>query len=599
MWRSSQDFDSIFPTENRWSTWAPPNPSNQGVLMPRNLLLLFLTAIFVATVNIASAQKSVILHVDVAADNHPIDPNIYGIASGVDSTFAQQIRLPNVRWGGDATTRYNWENDGTNSGYDWFFMTSGTEGTTTPGGQVDSMIQSYKPAGAKPLITIPIIPWISYAGNNDPKTGATCSFPVYGYGGATAYGPQLINPNFNWPGSPFQYNPFVNPYGDECGWGLDPNSPDPNNPIPILDTNITWNHVENTPAIQTAWLQHLASTWGIGRHGVQLFQLDNEPYGWGNTHRDVMPAGATYDQIIELGQQYASGLKKAHPKIQILGPSDFTLGGWLGDQTQQNGLFAGQYYLQRMANYEKENHVRLLDYFDEHFYGGNGGGVANCDATELESTRALWDPTFNSGTWLEQWFFKGPMRLIPRFKSWTDKYYPGTKLAITEYGWGCEDSIYGALALTDALGIYGREGLDLADIFSSPDPTGQSNLLAYPFLLYRNYDGKGGEYGDVWVKSTSSNQSEVSVYGAIRSKDKALTLVIVNKSANDITASVRLANFKDPGTCAEFFYYSGANLNQIVKGNDIPIAQLGNTAKRFKATFPALSASIVVLRRER
>jgi hypothetical protein len=275
------------------------------------------------------------------------------------------------------------------------------------------------------------------------------------------------------------------------------------------------------------------------------------------------------------------------------------LGGWLGNQTQQNGLFAGQYYLQQMANYEKENHVQLLDYFDEHFYGGNAGGVANCDATELESTRVLWDPPFNSGTWLETWFFKGPMHLIPRFKGWVNKYYPGTKLAISEYGWGCEGDIHGALALTDALGIYGREGLDLADIFSSPDPTGQSNLLAYPFLIYRNYDGKGGEYGEVWVKSTSSNQSEVSVYGAIRSNDKALTLVIVNKSAHDITASVGLAHFENPAPFAEFYNYSSANLTQIVKGDDVPIAQLGNTAKGFKATFPALSATIVALRRDK
>jgi hypothetical protein len=27
---------------------------------------------------------------------------------------------------------------------------------------------------------------------------------------------------------------------------------------------------------------------------VRLFQLDNEPSGWGNTHRDVMPNSAGY-----------------------------------------------------------------------------------------------------------------------------------------------------------------------------------------------------------------------------------------------------------------------------------------------------------------
>ena len=81
-----------------------------------------------------------------------------------------------------------------------------------------------------------------------------------------------------------------------------------------------------------------------------------------------------------------------------------------------------------MSACEQANNQRILDYFDEHYYGGG-----STDAAELESTRALWDPTFNSGSWVEEWYFDGPMMLIPRFQNWIQTYYTGTKSSISEY----------------------------------------------------------------------------------------------------------------------------------------------------------------------
>jgi len=53
------------------------------------------------------------------------------------------------------------------------------------------------------------------------------------------------------------------------------------------------------------------------------------------------------------------------------------------------------------------------------------------------------------------------VELIPRLKRWVAQCYPGLKIGITEYNWGGEDDISGALALADILGVFGREGLDL------------------------------------------------------------------------------------------------------------------------------------------
>jgi Glycoside hydrolase family 44 len=535
--------------------------------------LFFALSLGLLMSNFALGQRVPKLRVDVSADNHPIDPNIYGIAGfGIDSAFAQEIKLPNARWGGDDTTRYNWQVDSSNSGGDFFFIGGTGVSTPTPSGQVDAMINTYKPAGTNPLITIPIIPYIN------STSQYTCSF------NQTNYPDQGLDPAIGWT----IFFPYITTADGLCGMGFDVNI------FQMLDTNIYYNHIDNEPSIQQAWVKHLVGTFGKGWKGggIHYFQLDNEPGGWGNTHLDIMPNGAQYDTIVALGEQYASAVKKVDPSALILGPSDFTLGGWIGDTNQQNGLYAGQYYLQQMNSYEKQNGKRILDYFDEHYYGPNPGD----DASELEATRALWDPTFNSGTWVEQYVFDGPMKLIPRFKSWINKYYPGTKLAITEYNLGHDGEFIGALALTDGLGIFGREGLNYADIFTVPDPTAPD---AYAFRIYRNYDGQGGQYGDTWVSSKSSDQSQLAIYGALRSKDKALTLVIINKNTTDITTQVALSNFDHPNPVAQFYNYSNTNPTAIVQGADIPIDQTGYSATGFRATFPARSASVVVISREK
>ena len=237
--------------------------------------------------------------------------------------------------------------------------------------------------------------------------------------------------------------------------------------------------------------------------------MDNEPSGWGNTHRDVQPDGAIYPTIVDLGQQYASAIKDVYPQAKILGPSDFTLGGWVGDTNQQDNLLAGQYYLAQFAKYDKENGKRTLDYFDEHFYGPGGSNAA-----ELQSTRALWDPTYNSGTWVEQYVFDGPMQLIPRFRQWTADYYPGTPVALSEYSMtNGGTTIYDALTEADTLGIFGREELAFADLWTIPAP---QDPVAFSFRLFRNFDGQGGQYGDIWTNATSSDQGQLAIYGAKR-----------------------------------------------------------------------------------
>src|ERR1700723_905643 len=500
------------------------------------------------------AQTTPVLTVDAAGNPHPINPDVYGIANyNLDAGFAKEIQVPNIRWGGDGTTRYNWQVDSSNSGFDWYFMGGNGEATATPSASADLMINTYKTASnARTLLTIPIIPYVN-------KSAAwNCSFPV------SVYGAQQST------------NPYVHPNGDNCGNSI------ASNDTQLLDNNIFANHIDNTVALQQGWVQHLITTFGTAANGgVPYYQLDNEPGGWSNTHRDVEPVQPDYDTIISLGQQYAAMVKQTDPSAKVFGPVDFTLGGWIGTPSKQNNLFAGQYYLQQMAAYDQANHQRILDYFDEHYYGGG-----STDALELADPRSLWDPTYNSGTWVEQFYFDGPMNLIPRFQNWIQTYYPGTKLSISEYSFAMgTNPLVDMLTETDVLGIYGRQSLDFANMWNVPKPT---DPLAYSFRIYRNFDGAGGQFGDTSVNSTSTDQGRLSVYGALRSSDGALTVVAINKTTAPIQTSLSFANFNSTSS-ALVYTYSNANLAQIVAGAPVSVASNSVTYN-----FPPYSATVFV-----
>ncbi|NYF54002.1 Ig-like domain repeat protein [Tunturiibacter gelidoferens] len=512
--------------------------------------ILCVTFLYLSASVIAFGQSTPpTLSVDISGGRHPISPEIYGIANyGLDATYAKEISVPNIRWGGDGTTRYNWQVDSSNAGFDWYFM--GGSGTTnpTPGASVDQMIRTYQ--SADPLITIPIIPFVN-------KGAAwSCSFPV------SIYGVQQST------------NPYVHPNGENCGNSIAANG------TQLVDNNIYTNHIDNSTGLQKGWLQHLVGTFGpASQGGVAFYQLDNEPLGWGNTHRDVLPNGSDYPTITQLGEQYASAIKQVDPSAMVLGPSDFTLGGWVGDTTKQGGLLAGQYYLQQMAAYQATNGTRILDYLDEHYYFD-----VSSPSAQLASTRTLWDPTFNGGTWVEQYVFYGPMQLIPRFKGWVSQYYPGTKIALSEYSIDSgQKSIVDAIAEMDVLGIFGREQLDFANMWSAPAPT---DPIAYSFRMYRNYDGSGGQYGDTWVDATSSDQSQLSVYAAQRSTDNVVTILILNKTAATISTTLTVSGVTLPNSGA-VYTYTGANLQQIVSGAS---ASINNGT--VNQSFPGYSATL-------
>jgi len=534
-----------------------------------------------------TAAGSIPLMINVADQRKPISPYIYGL-NFAKAGFAEEINLPVRRWGGNDTSRYNWQTGDSNSANDWYYENMHYYDPYTNNNITHTdWINQNLTTGADSLLTIPMMGYVAR-----DETG--CGFKVSKYGA--------------------QQN--TDPWRPDCGNGVRSGGQDitGNNP---LDTSLAVDQ-----GFVQSWLQNLVSAYGpASGGGVRFYALDNEPDLWGETHRDVHPAPQTYDELLGKTESYAAAVKAADPSAQVVGYSSF---GWTGywfseydsvtaagngytyfpDYQTHGDRYQVAWYLSQLHQYEQVNGTRLLDYLDLHYYPESGtalttAGDATLQALRLRSTRSLWDSTYRDESWIggaDQEADMRYVRLIPRMHDWVNVNYPGTKLAITEYNFGGLEGINGALAQADVLGIFGREGVDLAALWNYPD-SGSSlgydhfETLpgSYAFRLYRNYDGHGAAFGEVSLSAVSGDQARLSVYAAQRSGDSALTLMIINKTSAALSSTVSVNGFTPSGN-AQVYRYSSANLNAVIH-----LADQAVTVSGFAAAFPANSITLIVI----
>lgn len=525
---------------------------------------------------LAAQNPATYVAVDAHADRHAINPDVYGLAFAATSDLVT-LNAPLNRSGGDSETSYNWQLNSDNRGADWYFE-SIADSVSTPGYRGDNFIATTRAAnvGAQALLTIPMI---DYIGSLGPDRSTIWSFSIARYGPQTGWDP---------------YNP-------DAGNGI---STAPGNP------NITGNNpldaqVPNSSSIQQAWVQHLIGTWGLASAGgLKYYLMDNEPSIWFSTHRDVAPIGADYSQIYNDYLNYAGMVRALDPTATIIGPEEW---GWLAlfysGFDQQNGAgpesdyatHGDTYYypwlLQQLAAYQQSTGTQLLDVLSVHYYPQDGS-FSNNDtrAAQLirnQSTRSLWDPNYVDQSWIATVGIDGGIvDLIPNLKKLVSQYYPGLKTAITEYNWGDEPNLNGATTQADVLGIFGRQGLDMATRWTvpvNPSPT----YLAIE--IYRNYDGNGSTFGNTSVYAGVADPDYLSSFAAVRSTDHALTVMVINKQQGSTPVSVSLANFATTGTAQAW---------QITSATQTAITSLGSVAianNSIGTTLPSQSITLFVI----
>jgi hypothetical protein len=516
-----------------------------------------------------TTNAAVIVRVDAQASRHPISPQIYGVAFASSNDLAT-LNFTMNRSGGNSETSYNWQLNAHNHDNDWYFE-SIDDGDATPGATADDFVANSLGGGAQPMITIPMIGWAPKLG---PARGKLASYSIAKYGAQT--------------GNDWQYMPDAGD-GFASATGLAITNNDPN------DANVP---VDAT--FQRGYVQHLLGRWGASTNGgVRYYFMDNEHSIWFSTHQDVHPVGPTMQEIRDKILAYASMVKSNDPNALVLGPEEW---GWSGyfysgydqqnsgdqDRAANGGWDYLPWLLNQLHQHDTNSGQRLLDYFTVHCYpqGGEGGNdiSTNTEILRNQSTRQLWDTNYVDQSWIGQ-TANNILMLIPRMHAWVASYYPGTRIGITEYNWGAEPYINGATAQADLLGIFGREGLDLATRWTTP----ASNTPTYLAMkIYRNYDGNDSAFGDTSVAATVPNPDNLSAFAAIRTNDSALTVMVINKTLAGVTPlSLNLTNLASSGTAQA--WQLTAN-NAITRLADIPYA--GGVLSN---TLPAQSITLLVL----
>jgi mannan endo-1,4-beta-mannosidase len=337
--------------------------------------------------------------------------------------------------------------------------------------------------------------------------------------------------------------------------------------------------------------------------GIKFYSLDNEPALWSQTHPLVHGDKTTYDEMARRSEEYAAVIKEQDQSAFVLGGVMY---GWGEYQTLNSAPDSAKYnadfgtytdfFLAAMKKVEQKHHRRLVDALDIHWYPEARGTqrITEDDASastidqRLQAPRSLWDPTYTERSWIAQQTGK-PIRLLPWLQEVIQKRYPGTKLTMTEYNYGGSTHISGGLAQADVLGVLGREGVYLATYWGSGAAVGAlPPYVAAAFRLYRNYDGKGGTFGDTAVRATVGNADAASVFAATTPGD-VLTIIAINKQQQNRYKGVfQIAKGKS--------YQSVKTFVLDRDGTDVrPGAAAQISGGTLRATLEPLSANLFVL----
>jgi hypothetical protein len=480
-------------------------PSTQGADRKREHELT-------ASAKAAAAQQAALppieggeLRIDVGTGQviRPISPYVYGINSQPAEGVGATVR----RMGGNRQTAYNWEINASNAGSDynhssdeWPCTVMGYTDCSTPGAQFIDFALANRKGGMETMATVPMVDFVSADKRGPVPEGEKAPSNRWDRSVAQKPGPLAAKPDLG-DGVVYQ-DEFVNAV--------------------------------------------VAKVGKASAGGIRFYSLDNEPALWPSTHPRVHPEKPTYAEMATRTEATASAILKVDPTAFVLGGVMF---GWSEYKTLQDAPDAktenatwGTYtdfLLGSFKKMEAQHHQRMVHALDIHWYPEARGAKRITDRdtspktveARLQAPRSLWDPTYVEKSWIAAELGGKPIRLIPWLEEKIAARYPGTKLTMTEYNFGVGDHISGGLAQADALGIFGREGLYLATYWG--DGAGNGQLPSYikaAFQIFRNYDGKGGVFGDTAVTATPADQEKASVFAATDAKHPdRLTILVINK----------------------------------------------------------------------
>ena len=511
----------------------------------------------------APAAIPITINIDTGQDRAAISPYIYGANSDMGLNLLTFRRL-----GGNRMTGYNWENNASNAGIDWNQQSDdymcavlGLTGAAcaAAGGVITRWHDQSVAMGAISELTLQMAGYVAADMNGPVAQGETA-------------------PSARWKAAPFaKGSPFTT-------------APSLTDGSVYMDEQVNF----------------MVSRYGgaSAANGVKIYGLDNEPDIWSGSHPRIHPTPVGAAELVTRSAALAKAVKAVDPNAQIFGYESYGFNGYysLQDAPDWPGVKGSygwyiDYYLDQMKGQGATAGKRLLDGLSVHWYpeaqgGGQrivfgGTGSVDTQKARVQAPRSLWDPTYHETSWIAQ-YYPSFLPLIPRLWSSINTYYPGTRLAFTEFAYGGESDVSGGLATADALGIFGKYGVYAAAYW--PVESDQSYVRA-AYRLFRDYDGAGARYGGTMVRATADNAADASVYAAIAgSDDTTLHIIVLNK------------NFDSPADFSFNLAGGRAYLNGEVWAFDAASPAItqragitGITGNRFTYTLPPRTAAHIVL----
>jgi hypothetical protein len=563
------------------------------------ILLLVVGALTARAITPDNPGGAIQFSINSSQNVKPISPWIYG------TNFAGVQNATLNRIGGNRLTGYNWENNASNAGADWYHHSDfgmGNGPNAAPGYAFRGPIQSAAANGDAVLVTVPMAGYVAADGNGTVDETEIAPSPrwkeVVPKKSTIYLGSSLST-------SPNKTDDYV--FTDELAHWVE-NYKNPEQPV--------FYNLDNEVGL---WGENLPVGW---QSGSQPRPWENPPVpavpptSGGRTHPTIHPFKPSFAELRDKTIAHAGAIKDVNPDAMVFGGvtygwTDFTnLSGApdaVTNPSHPGGDQAGEMHyhewlLQQVRNAEIAQGRKLMDVLDLHWYTevyADGQRITGDIATpaaiaaRVQAPRSLWDPSYGysasnpvqgENSWIAQWGTQGPIKLLPRVQRDIDDFNPGTKIAITEYNYGGNNHISGAIAQADALGIFGREGLFAANIW------GSGSYIDGAFDMFLDFDGAGGEFGDTSVKADTINIAQSAVYASLDSiEPDRMVVIAINRTASAITTGIavthdRLFEF------AEVYQLTGANSNPQ-KMSDIEL-QLVNA---FQYTMPAYSVSTLVL----
>lgn len=426
--------------------------------------------------------------VDLSGEGKKISPYIYGINEYSHQDDLKKVTTTALRQGGNRMTAYNWETNASNAGSDWKYSSDDNLSTSdAPADCVQQLSKEAKRCGVDYKLTTLQLAGYAAADKKGTVTEAEAA------------------PSARWnevkltKGSAFAEEPDL----------------------------------EDGTVYMDEYVDYIIRKLGDSQSesGIQAYSLDNEPALWHHTHSRIHPKPVGAKELSEKSAEIAAAVKKLDPKAEIYGPAlyGYTAYDHLADDetsTEWETLKAEggyhwyiDYYLDTMKKASEEAGTRLLDVLDIHYYSESS---RNGTDDRLQSVRTLYEKDFVENSWIGQWCMEN-VPILPTVQASIDKYYPGTKLGITEYNFGGDDEPSGAIAQAEALGCYADANVYFASLW------GGSGYILSGLNLYTNYDGKGGKFGEILMPAKTEDVSKASAYAAKTADASTVTVMVTNK----------------------------------------------------------------------